>query len=77
MGGNLSSLGGLMPEGLDPSLLLKAGKALSGMNDPDERCILLGALKPYLGSERRKRADEAVQMLKMLKIAELFRKDLF
>lgn len=47
------------------------------MNDPDERCTLLGALKPYLGNERRKRADEAVQILKLLKVAELFRKDLF
>ena len=83
LGGGMGDLlGGLMggglPEGLDPALLLKAGKALSSMKDqPDDRCTLLTALKPYLRRERRERVDEAVRMLKLLRVAELFRKDLF
>lgn len=72
-GNPLSALGDL-----DPSLLLKAGKALSGLNNqPDDRCILLSALKPYLRRERRERVDEAIRILKLMRVAELFRKDLF
>ncbi len=57
---------------------MKAGKALSGLQDrPDERCTLLLALKPYLRKERRERVDEAIRILKLMRMAELFRKDLF
>lgn len=63
---------------IDPALLLKAGKALSSLNDrPDDRCLLLSALKPYLRRERQERVDEAIRILKFLRMAECFRKDLF
>ncbi|MBQ7936466.1 MAG: hypothetical protein IJ407_01695 [Clostridia bacterium] len=69
----LSALGDI-----DPAFLLKAGKALSGLNNkPDDRCLLLAALKPYLRKERRERVDEAIRILKLMRVAELFRKDLF
>ncbi len=63
--------------GLDPALLMRAGKVLSGLNDgPDDRCQLLFALKPYLRRERQGRVDEAIALLKLMRVAELFRKDL-
>ncbi len=75
LGGLLSSLGGEGSVGLDPALLLKAGKALSELNStPDDRCQLLTALRPYLKPERRERVDEAVRILHLLRLAELFRR---
>ena len=40
---------------------------------PDERCTLLGALRPYLRKERQERIDEAIRILNLLRLAELFR----
>lgn len=37
----------------------------------DERIALLCALRPYLSPERRKTADQLIQMLKMMKVADL------
>lgn len=80
----LASLGQSAPKdqdlfgGLDPTLLLKAGQALSGLNSkPDNRCSLLTALKPYLRRDRQGRVDEAIRLLKLVRMAELFGKDLF
>lgn len=41
-------------------------------NKPDNRCILLNALKPYLRKERRDRVDEAIRILKVIQMIELF-----
>lgn len=74
--GLLSALGGKSDvlKGVDPTMLLKAGKAIAQMNGkPDDRCILLGALKPYLRQERQNRVDEAVRILNLMRLAELFR----
>ena len=69
----MANLGGELP---DPTLLLKAGKALSQLNNtPDDRCNLLEALKPYLRQERKKRIDEAVRILHLLRLAEIFGRD--
>lgn len=75
LGGLLSSLtGGEGPGSIDPALLLKAGQAISKMNgQPDDRYILLNALKPYLRRERQERIDEAVRILNLLRLAEVFR----
>ena len=37
----------------------------------NERIALLCALRPYLSPERRKSADQLIQMLKMIKMADL------
>jgi len=72
LSGLLSAFGG--ENSLDPALLLKAGKALSAMNStPDERCALLTALRPYLRHERQERVDEAIKILRLIRLAELFR----
>ncbi len=63
--------------GLDPSLLMKVGKAVSGLQGkPDQRCSLLTALKPYLRPERRERVDEAIRLLQLMRLAEFFRKEM-
>ncbi len=41
---------------------------------PDNRCSLLAALKPWLRPERQARADEAIRILKLLRIWELYQK---
>ena len=41
------------------------------MNKKDHRSELLEALKPHLSERRRKRADEAMQMIKLLDILPL------
>lgn len=76
MAGLLAALGGKNDAlgGVDPAMLLKAGKAISQLNSkPDDRCILLGALKPYLRRERQDRVDEAIRILHLMRLAELFR----
>lgn len=61
----------------DPALLMKVGKAVSGMQGkPDQRCTLLTALKPYLRPDRRERVDEAIRLLQLMRLAELFRKEM-
>lgn len=58
-------------------MLLRATRALSGLQKkPDDRCALLTALKPYLRMERRGRVDEAIRILQLMRLAELFRKEL-
>lgn len=81
MGGLLSAFAPAKPAekaapALDPALLMKVGKAVSGLqNKPDPRCSLLAALKPYLRKERRERVDEAMRLLQLMRLAELFRKE--
>ncbi len=58
---------------IDPSVFLKISHIMSSINSvsSDPRCDLLRALKPLLSDSRKKRADEAVQMMKMLQIIPL------
>ena len=67
--------GGLLPAGVDPDMLFKVTRAVAAMNSDvgDERTRLLYDLKPYISSARAKRVDEAAQMLRMLKVLDIFR----
>lgn len=52
---------------VDPQMIAKLGRILQAMqHGQDERSALIGALKPYLSVPRRKRADEVMQMLRMI-----------
>ena len=42
--------------------------AISKMNDNDDRIKLIAHLKPLLGAERQKRADEAIKFLHIMQI---------
>ncbi len=53
----------------DPDMFSKIGKIMSMMNsDSGRRCRLIEALKPNLSYERQKKADEAMQILKLLEL---------
>ena len=55
--------------GIDPEMLTKIARVMQAMRqDTDARSQLIGALKPYLSEPRRKRADDVMQMLRMLDI---------
>ena len=53
---------------LRPEILTKLGGIMSSFSGTDERIGLLLAIKPLLSPRRQKRADNAIQILKLLKI---------
>lgn len=52
----------------DPKLLTGVAKFSKMMNENDEKSAFLTALKPLLSENRRKKADDAVMMLKFMRI---------
>ncbi len=52
-------------------MMAKLSSIMSAMNKPDHRSELIRALKPLLSDKRRKRADEAMQMLKLFEMLPL------
>lgn len=52
----------------DPKLLTGVARFSRMMNENDERSNFLMALKPLLSESRRKKADDAVMMLKFMRI---------
>ncbi len=54
---------------INPEMFSKLGRIMSVMNsDGGKRCRLIEALKPNLSYRRQKKADEAIQILKLLEI---------
>lgn len=65
---------GDIPPGLDPNLLGSLMGMLGGMpggDGSDPGVELLRALKPFLSKRRRKRAAEAVKIIKLLEMIPL------
>lgn len=60
--------GGGLP---DLSVLAKIAPLMAGMNQEDENTALLKALRPYLHGDREKRLDDAIQILKFMRIIPL------
>lgn len=55
--------------GIDPEMIRKLSRVMHAMRQgSDSRSQLIGALKPYLSEPRRKRADDVMQMLRMLDV---------
>ena len=53
----------------DPEMFSKLGRIMSMMNsDSGKRCRLIEALKPNLSYEKQKKADEAMQMMKLFEL---------
>jgi hypothetical protein len=46
---------------------------MQGVNSSDEKSELIKALKPFLTDEKRARADEALRLLKLIKILPLLK----
>ena len=44
---------------------------IAGLNKEDENTALLKALRPYLHGDREERLDDAIQMMKMMKLLPL------
>ncbi len=57
----------------DLSLLTKAAPLLSAMQKEDDSTKLLSALRPYLHGERQKRLDDAMEILKWLRLANILK----
>ena len=55
---------------IDISTMMKLGSLLSYFTQEDERTKLLYDLKPFLSDTRRDKIDNAVKILRLLKIAE-------
>lgn len=60
--------GGGMP---DMSVLFKLAPLMGNLNKDDENTALLKALKPYLHGDREKRLDDAIQILRLMKVLPL------
>lgn len=56
---------------------LSAGSSLTSImqsvNSSDEKTELIRALKPFLSDSKRQRADEAIRLLKLMRILPLLR----
>ena len=61
-------IGGGMP---DLSALLKLAPLMGNLNKDDENTALLKALRPYLHGDREKRLDDAIQILRIMKVLPL------
>ncbi len=59
--------------GMDLSLLARAAPLLQAMQAEDDSTKLLQALRPYLQGGRQKRLDEAIEILKWLRLATLLK----
>lgn len=59
--------------GMDLTLLTKAAPLLQAMQAEDDSTKLLEALRPYLHNERQKRLDEAMEIMKWLRLATLLK----
>ncbi|MBO4338872.1 MAG: hypothetical protein K5755_06055 [Clostridiales bacterium] len=65
----------LMPSQGAPAAQLPSGftRIMQNINSRDEKTELIKALKPFLSAEKQQRADEAVRLLKLMKILPLLK----
>ena len=59
---------------INPDVITKLSSLMNMMNKSDSRCELIEALKPNLSISRQKRADEAMQLIKLFDILPLLEK---
>ena len=50
----------------EPATMAKIAQIMSAMNRHDSRCDLIAALRPLLSEPRRRRADDAMQLIKLI-----------
>lgn len=50
---------------------MKLAPLMASMNKEDENTALLRALRPYLHGDREKRLDDAIQILRFMRILPL------
>ncbi len=59
----------------DPKIITGVAKFSKMMNENDEKSAFILALKPLLSDQRKKRADDAVMMLKFFRIISLLQEN--
>ena len=61
--------------GITPEMLISMQKIMTQLNNSrdDDRTKLLNSLKPYMRKERQNTIDNAVKMLSMAQLSELFK----
>lgn len=66
-------------DGIDPQLLTKLMQLLPVIQGgaDNEKTRLIAALKPLLSPQRRKKADEAIQLMRITEIFSVFNSDSF
>lgn len=74
LGGAQTSAPSMSDGGIDPKMLMRLTKIMKN-DGTDNRTKLLLDLKPYISPHRQKRVDEAINILKVLKIAELVKNE--
>lgn len=63
--------------GIDPAMLSRIVRALGAIKKNDPRIDLLLALRENLSEPRRKKVDEAVQILRLLSLVPMLREEGF
>lgn len=66
--GALGGIGGGSGGGIDPAALLGIGRALGELRAKDKNIELIEALRPHLSADRQAKADEAVKILRLLRL---------
>lgn len=62
---------------LDPAMIRNMKRAFDLMRTDDPRITLLLALKPNLSEDRRRRVDEAIQLMRLIHLIPLLREGIF
>lgn len=57
----------------DLAMLAKIAPVMSSMRGDDQNTVLLKALRPYLHGDREKRLDDAIKILRFIKVMPLLR----
>lgn len=69
-----TSVPGFDLSGINPEMFMKLGSMISAMNsDGGKRCKLIEALKPNLSPQRQHKADEAIQILKLMEVLPMIK----
>lgn len=56
---------------IDPALLGRIAQVVSSLSAPDRNTRLLMALQPFCGEHRRKKVEEAAQLLRIIRLLPL------
>lgn len=62
--------------GMNPEMFQTISQIMQAMQKKDNRSDLIQALKPFLGQDRRKRADQALQMIRMMEMLPMLQQGL-
>lgn len=62
-----------MPENLDIATITKVAQILGSVNMRDRNVELLLALKPHFGEKRRKKVDDAIRVMQLIKVLPALR----